>query len=47
MTAILALAAALLLAACANDATAGGPGSLTARLNGQAVFFTGVSGATK
>jgi hypothetical protein len=43
----LALAALMLLAACAGGASPGAPGSITARLNGQADFFAGVSGATK
>jgi hypothetical protein len=43
----LALAALLQLAACAEGASPGAPGSITARLNGQADFFAGVSAATK
>jgi hypothetical protein len=47
MRCALALAVVMLLAACASDASPGAPGSMTARLNGQAGFFAGVSGATK
>jgi hypothetical protein len=46
MRAAPALAAVLLLASCAGSGSPGAPGSVTARLNGQADFFAGVSGAT-
>jgi hypothetical protein len=43
----LALAAVMLLACCAGGASPGAPGSVTARLNGQADFFAGVNSAAK
>jgi hypothetical protein len=43
----LALAVVTLLAACAGGASPGAPGSITARLNGQAGFFAGVSSETR
>ncbi len=45
--AILILAPVLLVAACADGSSPGAPGSLTARLNGQADFFAGFGAATR
>jgi hypothetical protein len=47
MRAALALACVMLLAACAGGASPGAPGSVTARLDGQADFFAGAGGGTK
>ncbi len=47
MRLVLALVAVMLLAGCAGGASPGAPGSVTARLNGQADFFAGTGSATK
>jgi hypothetical protein len=47
MRVALALLSVMLLAACAGGASPGAPGSITARLNGQADFFAGAGSFTK
>ncbi len=47
MRMVLALVGVMLLAACAGGASPGAPGSVTARLNGEADFFAGSSGVTR